>query len=414
MTVTPFPEPANHHIPDALPLTAGGRVLQLTSTLMRTGGMESCIRRLSGDLVARGMETLVLSSDLSDPVDSFQTGWSARPLKVDDIASVLGEVQRFEPDVVVLHHLANEAVHRLLQGRYFTAQVVHTVLCGGNKVFRRHDSLCDHPVGNRCITDWYVGPCGSTRNPLTAVRTLAVARSHIRALGRADSVLVGSEFMRGYLMGEGIAAELVSVVDLQHDAVTDASSPRVRVETELWPGRSSSEDLYRLLFVGRMTYVKGLQYLIKALAQLHASFVLDVAGNGWYETRAKELVQELGLGGRVRFLGNVEEAALEAVYDRSDLLVVPSIWPEPVALVVGEARRRGLTVVVSDTGGLPEWAVGDSGVRVAPRADASGLAATLDAVRSGTAASSAPSRAALPPSPRLVDAVTTFVRTARG
>lgn len=413
MTATSFPERTNHHVARISSSTSRGRVLQLTSVLMRTGGMESCIRQLSDDLVARGMETQVLSGDLRAPIDVAGSGWSARPVRCDDAASILSEVQRFKPDLVVLHHLANDAVNQILQGRFATTEVVHTWLCGGNKLFRRSDQLCRHPVGARCMIDWYAGPCGSTPNPLMAVRTLAVARSHIRALGRVDSVLVGSNFMRDYLLSEGIAGDLVNVVNLQNDESTDPSSSRACSKQEVRHARSSSDDLYRLLFVGRMSYGKGLQYLIRSLMHLSASFVLDIAGDGWYAPRAKALVQELGLGGRVTFLGNVDRDALGAVYDGSDLLVVPSIWPEPVALVVGEARRRGLGVVVSDAGGLPEWAVGDTGVRVAPRADACGLAATLDAVRS-SAATAVPIKAAVSLPPRLVDAITALVRAARG
>lgn len=407
-----FAERGSHHAADGSSLYSAGRVLQLTPVLVSTGGIESCVRQLSDDLVARGLSTLVLSGDLLAPVDSCGKGWSARPASFGDAATVLGEAQRFEPDLVVFHYLANDAVHEVFRGRYMTVEVVHTTLCWGGKLFRRHDQLCHHPVGVRCMIDWYAGPCGSTPSPLVAVRSLAVARSHIRALGHLDSVLVGSNFMREYLIGEGIAPELVSVVNLQGDEATGPSYSRARPKAGGVRAKSSVGDLYRLLFVGRVVYGKGLQYLIKALTHLDASFVLDVAGDGWYLSRAKALVQELGLDDRVEFLGNLDRSMLDTVYSSADLVVVPSIMPEPVGLVVGEARRRGLTVVVSDAGGLPEWAAGGTGVRVAPRADACGLAATLRAVRSATA-TPAPLVAARPVPPRLVDAVTALVRSAR-
>ena len=140
------------------------------------------------------------------------------------------------------------------------------------------------------------------------------------------------------------------------------------------------KDSCRLLFVGRVNYNKGLQYLLRAVGELDRSFRLEVAGHGWFSPRAKELARDLGISDRTRFLGNVVGADLARAYQRADLVVVPSILPEPLGLVVGEARCHGVPVVVSDAGGLPEWA-DDAGVVVAPRADAQGLASVIRRVR---------------------------------
>jgi glycosyltransferase involved in cell wall biosynthesis len=147
------------------------------------------------------------------------------------------------------------------------------------------------------------------------------------------------------------------------------------------PRVRQADDTFGILFVGRITYNKGLQYLLKALARLESMFRLEVAGQGWYLERAESLAQDLGIRERTLFLGNVVGADLTRAYERSDVVVIPSIWPEPVGLVVGEARMLGVPVVVTDAGGLPEWADGDPGVVVAPRADAAGLAAVIRHVR---------------------------------
>ncbi len=46
---------------------------------------------------------------------------------------------------------------------------------------------------------------------------------------------------------------------------------------------------------------------------------------------------------------------LEALFARSDLLVLPSLWPEPLALVGLEAARHRLPVAAFDVGGIGEW-----------------------------------------------------------
>ena len=48
-------------------------------------------------------------------------------------------------------------------------------------------------------------------------------------------------------------------------------------------------------------------------------------------------------------------ATLAALFDSSDLLVVPSLWPEPFGLVGLEAGMRGLPAAAFAAGGIPEW-----------------------------------------------------------
>ena len=348
-----------------------GRVVQLTHALLTIGGIETCIRELSSRLSGEGVTTEIL---VSNPLQRPPTSAGGSPVidvPFDDTDAVITRVHDFHPDLVVLHSVAKPAISDALRVRYRTVEVVHTLLCPGSKLFRRGDEPCGHPVGLRCLVDWYWGPCGPSRNPISALRGVQSAREHIAALCRLDQVLVGSRYMREYLVGEGIPAERISVVRLPHGGPS----------TNRAHHGERSPEIYRLLFVGRVTYNKGLQYLLSALALLETSFHLDVAGDGWFLPRAMELSHGLGLVDRTRFLGSVAADAVPALYQYTDLVVVPSICPEPVGLVVGEARSHGVPVVVTEAGGLPEWADDDPSVLVAPRADARALAATIEDAR---------------------------------
>jgi hypothetical protein len=141
------------------------------------------------------------------------SSWSVVDAPFGDIGGLLQQVHQYDPEVVILHHLADPAVSDGLRARCPTIEVVHTTLCQGGKLFRRGDRLCRHPVGARCLIDWYAGPCGSTPSRLVAVDALRSARAHIAALSRLDHVIVGSKYMRDYLLGEGIRLERISVVD---------------------------------------------------------------------------------------------------------------------------------------------------------------------------------------------------------
>lgn len=118
----------------------------------------------------------------------------------------------------------------------------------------------------------------------------------------------------------------------------------------------------RLLCVGSVSPLKGQDVLVEAMAGL--------ADLEWYcqcvgPTRDLEFVaglheriEQLGLADRNRLLGPRTQEQLRPIYAASDLLVLPS-RAESYGMVVTEALARGIPVVGSDVGGVPE-ALGDT------------------------------------------------------
>jgi glycosyltransferase involved in cell wall biosynthesis len=108
--------------------------------------------------------------------------------------------------------------------------------------------------------------------------------------------------------------------------------------------------------------MKGGGMLLDALqlvsSTLSRPLVLTFAGDGRARLEWARHADAI-VGGhpalRVEFTGWVEPAALAALFDSSDLLVVPSLWPEPFALVGPEAGMRGLPAAAFAAGGIPEW-----------------------------------------------------------
>ena len=60
-------------------------------------------------------------------------------------------------------------------------------------------------------------------------------------------------------------------------------------------------------------------------------------------------------GVSVEFAGWLQKDALTLRLASTDVVVMPSLWPEPFGLVGPEANRRGVPVVAFATGGIPEW-----------------------------------------------------------
>lgn len=148
------------------------------------------------------------------------------------------------------------------------------------------------------------------------------------------------------------------------------------------PVAAGTDGAGRLLCVGAVTPTKGHDVLVEALAGLASlAWTCDVVGplarDPAFVARLREAVAHHGLTGRVRLAGPLAGEALAGVYAAADLLVLPS-RTEAYGMVLTEALARGVPVVATATGGVPETLDGDGplpGVLVPP-----GDAATLGAV----------------------------------
>jgi glycosyltransferase involved in cell wall biosynthesis len=99
-----------------------------------------------------------------------------------------------------------------------------------------------------------------------------------------------------------------------------------------------------LLFVGNDYRKKGLEGLLRALAQLPEEVVLAVVGNAAHIPEFRALADKLKLGARVFFLGGLKDVS--PAYEAADALVHPT-FEDTFAMVVLEAMAHGLPVVVS-------------------------------------------------------------------
>jgi glycosyltransferase involved in cell wall biosynthesis len=141
------------------------------------------------------------------------------------------------------------------------------------------------------------------------------------------------------------------------------------------------------VFLGRLVSDKGVDLAIRALHRLNTLPAppttaphLTIIGSGPERERLEALVDNLGLGSQVEFVGALQGEALSRCLNRHRFLLVPSVWEEPFGNVALEGMACGCVPVVSDGGGLPE-AVGKSGLTF-KRGDMNDLALRLQQVLS--------------------------------
>lgn len=137
-----------------------------------------------------------------------------------------------------------------------------------------------------------------------------------------------------------------------------------------------------ILSVGRFTYYKGFEHLIRAIADAPGLRAV-IAGQGPLRSRLRALAAELGVAGRVIMPGAVDDQELVALYRACDVFCLPSVErTEAFGLVLLEAMAHGLPLVTTHVRGSGMNAVNQNGVTglAVPPADHRALAQALRTV----------------------------------
>lgn len=150
----------------------------------------------------------------------------------------------------------------------------------------------------------------------------------------------------------------------------------IGVDCRAIQARGPVEGPATILHVARLVEVKGTEYLIRAfaiVARRSAEAQLVVIGGGPLGRRLRRLATELGLDGRVSFLGARPHAEVLRWMRKSAMLVLPSVRTasgrvEGLGMVALEAAASGVPVIGSRQGGIPEAVIdGETGYLVAER-----------------------------------------------
>ncbi|MFC4049401.1 glycosyltransferase family 4 protein [Actinomadura syzygii] len=163
-----------------------------------------------------------------------------------------------------------------------------------------------------------------------------------RLLRRVDAVLVHSD-AQGKL-ARGLTGRPVRVAEMPAHLPTPAAPP---------PGDGKVRR--RLLFFGIVRPYKGLDVLLRALAEGPDDVALTVAGEFWGGLDGtRELIRSLGLAGRVELRpGYVPAADVPGLFAAADALVLP-YRTATASQNVWMAYEHGLPVIATDVGGFAE------------------------------------------------------------
>lgn len=208
--------------------------------------------------------------------------------------------------------------------------------------------------------------------PLYRPLEQAVLRRSQRIIATSSSYLAASQALAAWqercrIVPLGVCANRLPEVD-----------PSQRTQArKAWP----QPDGLCVLAAGRLTYYKGFEVLLEALARTEPTVNLILVGTGPLAPRLERIVRERRLEQRLRLAGYRTDSELQALMAACDVLCLPSIdRSEAFGIVLMEAMRYGKPVIASDIPGSGVgWVVreGGHGLLVLPR-DAPALAGALE------------------------------------
>lgn len=262
----------------------------------------------------------------------------------------LAELRRWSPDVIYAHGLLDpklEAETLEIAPAVFFAHGYYGTCISGSKTWSSPKTRpCNRAFGPGCFLHFYPHRCGGL-NPLTMFSEYRRQAQRLELLQRYSYVLTGSEHMRAEYAKHGLSARLVPLF-----VPTSKSSPD-------WV---ASPSHWRILFLGRMDRLKGGLSLLESLPKirevlnrpLHVRFAGDGPDRQLWESRAASLAAtDDGLS--FDFPGWVSGDAHDSMLTDSDLLVMPSLWPEPFGLSGPQAGLRGVPTAAFAVGGISDW-----------------------------------------------------------
>ena len=337
------------------------RVLHIHQRASYFGGVEQILHDTAEGLSSKGWPQALLYLD-PDADPDFLSPFT-------DSAMSESVIERFRPDVALVHKSEDLAQITTVTGSIPTVRMVHDhdlVCLRRHKYFPLGGQICEHAAGLACYRNLCCVQRPSSPGVFPIVlRGLRSQRKKMAANRGMHRFIVGSRWMRGQLQKNDYPGDCIDVI---HPVPRDLDSVR------FLPFSSSPEILY----VGQIIRGKGVDLLLRALSLVRNPWRVTIVGVGNHLDYCRALADELSLGDRVRFPGWVPHQELEAYYARARFTVVPSRWPEPFGMVGLEAMSRGRPVVGFAAGGIPDWLADGLAGLLVPAGDIDEFARAMD------------------------------------
>ncbi|HET7231339.1 MAG TPA: glycosyltransferase family 4 protein [Longimicrobium sp.] len=332
------------------------RILFANDGIGDAGGVQTYLAAVMPALAARGHEVALLHLDPLRGGEGTPAPAGAPHFCMGErgVEGALGEARAWGPDVVFSHNMRPLEVERALLDDGPVVKFMHGYFgtcIGGQKthLFPRAEP-CGRRFGRACLALYVPRRDGPLRLPYISEQWRWASEQNA-LFTRYAAVVTASAHMRREYVNNGVQADRAHAVPL-FSTLIPADEP------------APPPDRFRILFLGRMTRLKGGDVLIRAVADaqglLGRPLPLTMSGDGPQRAEWEALARELSVS--AHFPGWVDADARLRLIREASVLAVPSVWPEPFGLVGLEAGSQGVPAVAFNVGGIGEWLKdGDNG-----------------------------------------------------
>ncbi len=239
---------------------------------------------------------------------------------------VVKQIKDFKPDIISIHNVYGwscsiwDAVN---ESNVPAIQVLHDLylLCPRNMFKFKNSTICK----TRCLT------CKIMRFPYK------LKSNKLKAVVGVSNFILNKYLEYGYFKKVPIKKVIYNSRNLKTLVIK----------------KSKYSNYINFGFIGALVRSKGIEVLLKAFNKIKKpNYRLFVAGSGTqdYEKYLKSKYKD----DSIIFMGRVEP---KDFFEKVDITIVPSIWYEPLGMVVIESFAFGIPVIGSNIGGIPEMII---------------------------------------------------------
>lgn len=260
----------------------------------------------------------------------------------------LERARNWRPDLCFSHNMAPLDVEAELVRSFPVVKFMHAFSGTCISQLKMHrwpwPTPCERAFGPPCLALYLPRRCGPISfSAMTAGYQHAQRQQEL--FPRYRAMVVASAAMRAEFIRNSMPADRIFVEPL---------FPAERAEDS---SAHSLPEIPTVLFAGRMTFLKGGDFLVRAAAnvqkRLGRPIRLIMAGDGPQRSSWQSLAGRQGVD--ASFPGWLDADRRDDVARNASLVAVPSVWPEPYGLVGPECGRLGLPAIAFDVGGVREW-----------------------------------------------------------
>jgi glycosyltransferase involved in cell wall biosynthesis len=349
------------------------RILIVHEASAGAGGVESYLSSLIPALISRGHALAFLH---------YNPAGEAGPTRLDvfgmprisavdaGVQPSLDWVSAWHPDVCFSHNMRHLEVDGRLSARWPLVKMMHgyfgTCVSGQKAHAFPAAQVCVREFGPPCLALYLPRHCGRLR-PLRMFGDYQWARGQRSLFDKYAEVVVASAYMAAEYRRHGVPDERLTAAPLFPTVAAPAAARQPPAEPVV-------------LFLGRMTKIKGVHMLVEAVAAANRKvghpIHLVMAGEGPEREPVQALARTLSV--KATFPGWVQGPHRLDLLRNATVVALPSLWPEPFGLVGLEGAAHGVSSIAFDVGGVSEWLRdGVSGRLVRERGSAEAFGAIL-------------------------------------